>query len=159
MMTSSSLYRLYATFMMYGCVCDELQAMKEGLNDIIPPELLAGLTAEVVIIHVHIGRVYTWSSEYIIECMGFVLHEVAFRPSEESCIRLFMSKRQIKVEDNFLLDSNTAILLRDSLWGRQIRSYFWRDLSVHPEEVGHASYSPSYNANETLFADSAVSLH
>ena len=29
---------------MYGCVWEELQAMKEGLNDIIPPELLAGLT-------------------------------------------------------------------------------------------------------------------
>jgi hypothetical protein len=38
--------RLYAMFMMYGCVCDELKAMKEGLNDIIPPELLSGLTAE-----------------------------------------------------------------------------------------------------------------
>ena len=40
-------FRLYATFVMYGCVRDELQAMKEGLNDVIPPELLAGLTAEV----------------------------------------------------------------------------------------------------------------
>ena len=39
--------RLYATFVMYGCVREELQAMKEGLNDVIPPELLAGLTAEV----------------------------------------------------------------------------------------------------------------
>ncbi|CAI8007414.1 E3 ubiquitin-protein ligase UBR5 [Geodia barretti] len=38
--------RLYATFMMYGCVRDELKAMKEGLNDVIPPELLSGLTAE-----------------------------------------------------------------------------------------------------------------
>ena len=36
-------------FMMYGCVCDELKAMKEGLNDVIPPELLSGLTAEVCI--------------------------------------------------------------------------------------------------------------
>jgi hypothetical protein len=36
-------------FMMYGCVCDELKAMKEGLNDIIPPELLSGLTAEVCV--------------------------------------------------------------------------------------------------------------
>lgn len=39
--------RLYATFMMVGCVKEELQAMKEGLTDIIPSELLAGLTAEV----------------------------------------------------------------------------------------------------------------
>jgi E3 ubiquitin-protein ligase EDD1 len=38
--------RLYAMFLMYGCVCDELIAMKEGLNDVIPPELLSGLTAE-----------------------------------------------------------------------------------------------------------------
>ena len=36
--------RLYAMFLMYGC---ELIAMKEGLNDVIPPELLSGLTAEV----------------------------------------------------------------------------------------------------------------
>ena len=47
----SHICRLYATFMMYGCVCDELQAMKEGLNDVIPPELLAGLTAEVKHLH------------------------------------------------------------------------------------------------------------
>ena len=45
------LYRLYATFMMYGCVRDELKAMKEGLNDVIPPELLSGLTAEVCVIN------------------------------------------------------------------------------------------------------------
>jgi len=38
--------RLYATFMMVGCVKEELQGMKEGLTDIIPSELLAGLTAE-----------------------------------------------------------------------------------------------------------------
>ena len=38
--------------MMYGCVCDELKAMKEGLNDIIPPELLSGLTAEVAVVFV-----------------------------------------------------------------------------------------------------------
>ena len=44
---NSHTHRLYATFMMYGCVREELQAMKEGLNDVIPPELLAGLTAEV----------------------------------------------------------------------------------------------------------------
>ena len=35
---------------MYGCVRDELKAMKEGLNDVIPPELLSGLTAEVRVI-------------------------------------------------------------------------------------------------------------
>ena len=40
-------------FLMYGCVCDELIAMKEGLNDVIPPELLSGLTAEV---HVHVYK-------------------------------------------------------------------------------------------------------
>ena len=38
---------LRRTFMMVGCVKEELQAMKEGLTDIIPSELLAGLTAEV----------------------------------------------------------------------------------------------------------------
>ena len=32
---------------MVGCVKDELQAMKNGLTDVIPPELLSGLTAEV----------------------------------------------------------------------------------------------------------------
>ena len=36
---------------MYGCVRDELKAMKEGLNDVIPPELLSGLTAEVRVIN------------------------------------------------------------------------------------------------------------
>ena len=45
-------------FLMYGCVCDELIAMKEGLNDVIPPELLSGLTAEV---HVHIHCIYVYT--------------------------------------------------------------------------------------------------
>ena len=46
--SSSPTYcRLYAMFMMYGCVREELQAMKEGLIDVIPPELMSGLTAEV----------------------------------------------------------------------------------------------------------------
>lgn len=40
-------YRLYAMFLMVECVRDELQAMKDGLNDVIPAELLSGLTAEV----------------------------------------------------------------------------------------------------------------
>ena len=40
-------FRLYAMFVMVGCVKDELQAMKNGLTDVIPPELLSGLTAEV----------------------------------------------------------------------------------------------------------------
>ena len=39
--------RLYAMFLMVECVREELQAMKDGLNDIIPAELLSGLTAEV----------------------------------------------------------------------------------------------------------------
>lgn len=34
-------------FTMVGCVKEELQAMKEGLNDIIVPEVLSSLTAEV----------------------------------------------------------------------------------------------------------------
>ena len=34
-------------FMMVGCVQEELEAMKRGLNDIIPNDLLSGLTAEV----------------------------------------------------------------------------------------------------------------
>ena len=33
--------------MMVGCIQDELDAMKEGLNDIILSDLLSGLTAEV----------------------------------------------------------------------------------------------------------------
>lgn len=45
--THANTHRLYATFMMVGCVKEELQGMKEGLTDIIPSELLAGLTAEV----------------------------------------------------------------------------------------------------------------
>ena len=45
--THTNTRRLYATFMMVGCVKEELQGMKEGLTDIIPAELLAGLTAEV----------------------------------------------------------------------------------------------------------------
>ena len=34
-------------FMMVGCVQEELNALKQGLNDVIPNELLSGLTAEV----------------------------------------------------------------------------------------------------------------
>ena len=34
-------------FMMVGCVQEELDALKHGLNDVIPNDLLAGLTAEV----------------------------------------------------------------------------------------------------------------
>ncbi len=34
-------------FTMVGCVKAELEAMKEGLNDVVPPELLSSLTAEV----------------------------------------------------------------------------------------------------------------
>ena len=32
---------------MVGSIKEELEAMKQGLTDIIPPELLSGLTAEV----------------------------------------------------------------------------------------------------------------
>ncbi len=39
--------RLYSMFMMVGCVQEELNALKQGLNDVIPNELLSGLTAEV----------------------------------------------------------------------------------------------------------------
>ena len=42
-----SVHRLYSMFMMVGCVQGELNAMKQGLNDIIPNNLLAGLNAEV----------------------------------------------------------------------------------------------------------------
>ena len=34
-------------FVMVGCMRDELLAMRSGLTDVIPPELLEGLTAEV----------------------------------------------------------------------------------------------------------------
>ena len=43
----SSMCRLYSMFMMVGCVQEELNALKQGLNDIIPNELLSSLTAEV----------------------------------------------------------------------------------------------------------------
>ena len=53
-MTSISFFyilcRLYSMFVMVGCMRDELQAMRSGLTDVIPPELLEGLTAEVYII-------------------------------------------------------------------------------------------------------------
>ena len=39
--------RLYATFVMVGSIKDELEAMRQGLTDVIPAELLSGLTAEV----------------------------------------------------------------------------------------------------------------
>ena len=42
-----SVHRLYSMFMMVGCVQEELNAMKQGLNDVIPNDLLAGLNAEV----------------------------------------------------------------------------------------------------------------
>ena len=38
---------LYARFVMVGCIRDELMSMRSGLTDVIPPELLVGLTAEV----------------------------------------------------------------------------------------------------------------
>jgi E3 ubiquitin-protein ligase EDD1 len=38
--------RLYSKFVMVDCVDDELISMRQGLNDIIPEELLMGLTAE-----------------------------------------------------------------------------------------------------------------
>ena len=41
------LSRLYATFVMVGSIKDELEAMRQGLTDVIPAELLSGLTAEV----------------------------------------------------------------------------------------------------------------
>lgn len=41
-------------FVMVGCVRDELLAMRSGLTDVIPPELLEGLTAEVRCMHVHV---------------------------------------------------------------------------------------------------------
>ena len=43
------MYRLYAMFLMVDCVKEELQAMKDGLNDVIPSDLLSGLTAEVCV--------------------------------------------------------------------------------------------------------------
>ena len=41
------LYRLYATKVMIGCVESELRAMRNGLHDVIPSELLSSLTPEV----------------------------------------------------------------------------------------------------------------
>lgn len=41
-------------FLMVECVREELQAMKDGLNDVIPAELLSGLTAEVSLCTMHI---------------------------------------------------------------------------------------------------------
>ena len=40
-------------FLMVECVKEELQAMKDGLNDIIPSDLLSGLTAEVYTHNIH----------------------------------------------------------------------------------------------------------
>ena len=40
-------------FLMVECVREELQAMKDGLNDVIPAELLSGLTAEVSLCTMH----------------------------------------------------------------------------------------------------------
>lgn len=39
--------RLYATKVMIGCVESELKAMRNGLHDVIPAELLSSLTPEV----------------------------------------------------------------------------------------------------------------
>ena len=39
--------RLYATKVMIGCVESELKAMRSGLHDVIPAELLSSLTPEV----------------------------------------------------------------------------------------------------------------
>ena len=44
-------FRLYAMLMMVDCVKSELTAMKKGLLDIIPPDLLNGITAEVHMSH------------------------------------------------------------------------------------------------------------
>ena len=61
-----SVHRLYSMFMMVGCVQEELNTMKQCLNDIIPNDLLAGLNAEV--------GVSLWS--YIIEwCSGSCMSE------------------------------------------------------------------------------------
>ena len=45
-------------FLMVECVREELQAMKDGLNDIIPAELLSGLTAEVSV-YIYVQNSYT----------------------------------------------------------------------------------------------------
>ena len=44
-------------FLMVECVKEELQAMKDGLNDVIPSDLLSGLTAEVCVylVSVHVN--------------------------------------------------------------------------------------------------------
>lgn len=41
------LCRLYAMFRMVECVKSELKSMKHGLYNVIPMELLSGITAEV----------------------------------------------------------------------------------------------------------------
>ena len=46
-LTVVSLFRLYASKVMIGCVENELRAMRSGLNDVIPSELLTSLTPEV----------------------------------------------------------------------------------------------------------------
>lgn len=53
------LYRLYATKVMIGCVESELRAMRNGLHDVIPSELLSSLTPEVSTTIVYIDFVFT----------------------------------------------------------------------------------------------------
>ena len=45
--TFSIICRLYAMFRMVGCVKAELKSMKHGLYNVIPMDLLSGITAEV----------------------------------------------------------------------------------------------------------------
>ena len=53
------LYRLYATKVMIGCVESELRAMRNGLHDVIPSELLSSLTPEVSTTIVYIDLKHT----------------------------------------------------------------------------------------------------
>lgn len=69
---SMSLCRLYAMFRMVECIKSELKSMKHGLYNVIPMELLSGITAEVggprALHHLgsHIPSVYTYFNHYAI---------------------------------------------------------------------------------------------
>ena len=72
-------------FMMVGCVQEELNALKHGLNDVIPNDLLAGLTAEVC----HSGRSQCCGGRYV--CCYFVCLFFAKRITDISLINITSS--------------------------------------------------------------------
>ena len=56
-------------FLMVECVKEELQAMKDGLNDVIPSDLLSGLTAEVSMVHVTDLTVFNMLDKLVYVCV------------------------------------------------------------------------------------------